>query len=217
MIRCLLLLGAAGCCLMAEELDLPEGMEVDPAESPVGYLKLTANRKFNQEVLVAQANFRARLADILAHADAVEIFLLDPGIGEELPKGQEDKFFPIRPYGHFVKIIERRRLVGEPFEACRRATAELLRVREDSGGAFCHYPIHGVRFLRGDEVVYESSFCWLCQNYYVKFPSDEDGRASWVGIGNEALKGFLNKELPIPREILQRFDPAAKEKQQVPK
>ncbi len=36
---------------------------------------------------------------------------------------------------------------------------------EIDGGAFCHFPIHGVRVYAGDAIIFYSSFCWKCSNF----------------------------------------------------
>lgn len=152
------------------------------------------------------ARYRAKLAEVLKLSDAVEIYRLDFSMADEVPEGKENDFFPIKPYEQMAEILARKCLKGEELEACRKATAELLKVPDDSGGAFCHYPIHAVRFLRGEEIVFESSFCWKCSNYYVTFPNNADGSASWCGIGSDGIQKFLEKHLPIPQSELDRFD-----------
>lgn len=177
-----------------------------PAPTPLEAALSEARSEYYKGEEELAKRYRAKLAEILNLADAVEIYRLDFSMAGEVTEGKENDFFPIKPYGQMSEILARKRLIGRDLEACRKATAELLRVPEDSDSAFCHYPIHGVRFLKGKEVVFESSFCWKCNNYYVTFPNDKEGSASWCGIGSEGIQKFLEKQLPIPQSELERFD-----------
>lgn len=183
-----------------------EPEDVFPAPTPVEKALSEARSDYYKGEEELAKRYRAKLAEILNLADAVEVYRLDFSMAGEVPEGKESGFFPIKPYGKMSEILAGKRLNGEDLEACRKATAELLKVPEDSGGAFCHFPIHGVRFLRGKEIVFESSFCWKCRNYYVTFPNNAEGGASWCGIDSDGIQKFLEKELPIPQSELDRFD-----------
>ena len=183
-----------------------EQEDVFPAPTPVEAALSEARSEYYKGEEELAKRYRAKLAEMLNLADAIEIYRLDFSMAGEVTEGKENDFFPIKPYGQMSEILARKRLNGEDLEACRKATAELLKVPENSGGAFCHYPIHGVRFLRGEEIVFESSFCWKCSNYYVSFPNDKEGSASWCGIDSEGIQKFLEKHLPIPQSELDRFD-----------
>lgn len=182
----------------------PEGLFPEP--TPVETALSEARSEYHEGEQELMKSYRAKLAAILDLADAVEIYRLDFSMAGEVAEGRENDFFPIKPYRKVSEILARKPLAGEDLEACRKATAELLRAPEDSGGAFCHFPIHGVRFLRGEEIVFESSFCWKCGNYYVTFPNNVQGTASWCGIDSDGIEKFLGKQLPIPQSELDRFD-----------
>jgi hypothetical protein len=159
--------------LLGEE---PEG--VFPAPTPVENALSEARADYYKGEEELAKRYRAKLAEILNLADAVEIYRLVFSMAGEVPKGKENDFFPIKPYDQMSEILARKRLNGEDLEACRKATAELLKAPETWSGILCHYPIHGVRFFKGTEVVFESSFCWKCSNYYVTFPNNVEGSAS---------------------------------------
>jgi hypothetical protein len=207
--RCVKLLNLASLflCLplFAEELDLPEDTKPDP-EHLERVQTLSANRKYFKAVEEARGEFRKRLASILDHADSVEIYLLDFSMAkEEGDKEDPDRFF-IRPYNVSSKILARKKISGDGFLPFRKAGAELLVSGVEGGGAFCHYPIHGIRFLKGEDILYQTSLCWHCQNFFVEYPDDED--ASWVGIDSESLKELLSKEMPVPQSEIDRFNEA---------
>jgi hypothetical protein len=60
----------------------------------------------------------------------------------------------------------------------------------------CHYPIHGLRIRAGTKLLFETSICWECNNYY--FTHDRESR--WVSLTDDAneLRKLLNELMPIP-------------------
>ena len=110
------------------------------------------------------------------------------------------------PYKSFSQILQRKKLAGDAVGACRKAVVELLREEDDwGGGAMCHFPIHAVRLFRGDELIFQTSLCWKCDNYFIEYPDDFES-ATWVGFSKTGIETFLNKELPIPKSEIERFD-----------
>jgi hypothetical protein len=88
---------------------------------------------------------------------------------------------------------------------------------EEGRQAACHYPIYGLRFLGGESLLYETSICWLCNNYYAK----SDGGYNWMGFPGDLPKGqpspsatqlrrFLESQIPIPETLARKVqDPSA--------
>ncbi len=188
---------AVTCVMGDDPPPPPTPLEIALSEAKSDYYK-------GEEKLAT--SYRARLADLLSHADSVEIYRLDFSMAGKREEGRESDFFPIKPYGEVSEILARKRLTGEDLNACRKVAGELLRAPETWGGALCHYPSHGVRVLKGKEVVFESSFCWKCSNYYVTFPNNAEGSASWCVIATDGIQRFLEEQLPIPQSELDRFD-----------
>ena len=189
----------------AEELDLPKHYEPDPKRPDIDQ-SFSATRKYYKEKSAIQAKYCSRLADALKHADGVEILLLSFTMVEEVPDGQEDHYFRIKPYKSFSKILVRKRLKGASIATGRAVTVNLLKEQDDlDGGAMCHFPIHGIRLFRGEDIIFKTSICWKCSNYYLEYP-DDFRTASWVGFMGKQLREFLFKELPIPQAELDRFD-----------
>ena len=71
----------------------------------------------------------------------------------------------------------------------------------------CHYPIHGIRFFRGDDFLFGTSICWVCDNYYVEYPDDFES-ATWEGGLSKEFEKFLTTVMPIPEAELKRFKAA---------
>jgi len=189
----------------AEDFNLPEDFVVDPTRPDVPH-SFSATRMYFDEKSGIQAKYRARLADAIKHADGAEILLLNFTPVKEVPEGKEEKYFPILPYGSHTEILDRKRLNAEKLAQCREATVKLLQEENDwGGGAFCHFPIHGIRLFRGEEVIFQTSICWKCINYYIEYPDDFE-TASWVGFEGKLIREFLMSEMPIPKSEVERFE-----------
>ena len=72
-------------------------------------------------------------------------------------------------------------------------------------GAFCHIPTYGIRFYRGEDVIFSVSVCWKCHNFYLPTVDPESGQPSVKLYGfddNAAAKRLLNdlrRLVPHPR------------------
>lgn len=199
----LLLLLLIPAFLHADELDLPEGFEPD-ANRPDVPLSFSATRKYLKEKEQIQTKYRERFADALKHTDGAEILLLSFTLERGIPEGAEEDYLLISPYGSYSKVLHRKKLTGQSLTQCRDLTGKLLR-EPYLAGPLCHFPIHGVRLYRGEELIFETSLCWHCSNYFLEYPDDYD-EASWVGFGSDELERFLKTELPIPQSEIDRFN-----------
>jgi hypothetical protein len=166
------------------------------------------DRSFIDGLFKLQAAYRKSLAGVLASADKVEVFLLDFEMQDadayrvvgwdSLPPA----FFPIPPYGSKSKILQQKTLSPDQIQKLLPVLQENVGVEANHGGAFCHYPIHGVRLWSGEKLVFQSSFCWACQNFYVMYP---DRDAGWVGVSTKELEKVMEELMPIPQKELERF------------
>jgi hypothetical protein len=75
-----------------------------------------------------------------------------------------------------------------------------LKLAEPSG-VLCHYPIHGIRVWKGEEILLQSSICWHCGNMGFDYP---DG-AGFITIEMRELKQICDELLPIPEKEIERF------------
>jgi hypothetical protein len=194
-----------GPAMADEQLDLPKDVKPDP-EHPERALGLSANRKYFKGRRVLQADYRDRLAGMIPYANQIELYLLDFELPEKSTKIKEEESFPILPYQKSSRILKRAKLKGDTAKECKLHFGRLLRTREDfGGGAWCHFPIHGVRFHKDDDYLFGTSICWACSNYYIQYPDDPDDSATWVGLSDEGLETFLKRQMPVPESELKRF------------
>jgi hypothetical protein len=170
---------------------------------------LAAEKKFDEAKEKARLAYRKELADVLALADKIEVYLLDfemegtDASFSEWHTRLDEGEFPIIPYGEISKILKTVVLTAEQ----RQEFLPLLQKEvgfqgEDSGGAFCHFPIHGVRVSSGDKILYQSSFCWHCGNFSMTYP---DG-STWCGLSDRAIAAAFGKLMPIPQSEIDRFE-----------
>lgn len=165
------------------------------------------SRFFHAEAKI-EADFRKDLAAALALGDRVDVFLLDFEM-EDTPSDflfwdtrLEDHEFPILPYGKKSKVLKQMTLTEEQRAELLPPLQKVVGLEKDNyGGAFCHFPIHGVRVFSGDKVIFHSSFCWACSNFAVNYPDEP----AWVAIFGNELYEVISRLMPVPASELERF------------
>jgi hypothetical protein len=187
----------------------------DP-ESPSGTDVLTAAEEvYRNGKKIIQAKFRKELARSITMATSGQACLLDfepstPPKDLDL-EAQEKDWFPIVPYQVQSKILKAVDLQPEQQKKAASLMAGVLNNAVPDGGAFCHYPIHGLRFYRDKWDYYFTSFCWVCSNFFIQFP-DDHMTATWLGLPpDDGLEKWLKALLPIPQGELKRFKEQYKE------
>jgi hypothetical protein len=104
----------------------------------------------------------------LPEFDKIRIYALS-----EQPHEGDDGF-PIRPDENRVcKILAEVEVTGKQAAKICEIWRTLI---NDPSQAFCHGPPYGFRFYKGDEMVFETSMCWTCHNFY---GPDENGKQVW--------------------------------------
>lgn len=181
----------------AKQIPIPPNKALDA--------KGEATTQFFESMQKVRDEYRKNLAKAVEMSDEVHVYLLDHKPIEKVPDGESDLYFPIKPYEAHSKILKTKKLEGKDIAECNKATAVFLD-SPDEPGAFCHLPIHGLRFRLKGELVFETSICWMCSNYYVEYPDDFMDGATWVGIGDWGLNKFLNKVMPIPQSEKDRAE-----------
>jgi hypothetical protein len=179
------------------------------AESEVEKQLSETESRFYEAKSKIQSDYRRDLAAVLAKGDRIDVYLLDFET-EDTPSDflfwdtrlEEDEF-PIIPYGSKSKILKRSTLSAEQKLEFMPKLQEVVGIQgEIDGGAFCHFPIHGVRVYAGDTIIFQSSFCWKCNNFSVSYPD----RPAWVAIRGAGLFEVFSKLMPIPQSELDRFN-----------
>jgi hypothetical protein len=173
----------------------------------ISAIRTDAERKRFEAIDKAQRAFRVAVAKTFQFADRVEVFLLDHSIGTDAaykPKNGEEAF-PIRPYNKETKILKTRKVPAKEIPKWCAAIAKTITTEKGGGGVLCHFPIHGLRIYARNELLFETSICWHCRNYYFE---DE-----WKGLSEDAkdLRALLDDFMPVPEKEKARF-PGSKPK-----
>jgi hypothetical protein len=130
----------------------------------------------------------------LPRCDRVDILRLEENIDWDATSG-----FPIRPYKKFAKVLDTKTLSEPDAESIaaiwRSQTFEVP--GQHHFQALCHDPVYALRFYRGNSVIFETSICFHCSNFFVTYK----GEPHWWGFDTstpaaETLLNRLRKELP---------------------
>ena len=151
------------------------------------------------------AKYRKGFAEAIISADKVSIHLVKFDSGEKINSyldlfDDTDDKIVISPYESHVDIISSKTLKEEDKARFLKMFSSQVSKNEHSGGAMCHFPIHGVKIFKDDQIIYQGTFCWVCHNFGISYPIGTD----WLDTSKD-LKEFFNKQLPIPKEELARF------------
>ncbi|MEM9235715.1 MAG: hypothetical protein AAGB14_02990, partial [Verrucomicrobiota bacterium] len=150
-----------------------------------------------------EAKYRISKARLIKKADRVIIYLVDfDGIKDAEIEvfGDDEDEISVAPYGGETRVLKSKEVVGEERKTLLAALGDQIAKPDHSGGAFCHYPIHGIRVYSGEEVLHEGTFCWVCSNFSFSYPQG----ASWLDT-TPRLKEVFTSLLPIPQKELDRF------------
>ena len=166
---------------------------------------------YHEDIQTAERNYRVAISKALTEAVTVEIYLLDfetkdvQGAREDFAwfDKLEEAQFPIIPYYASSKILKRKKLTAEETKLLLPSLQAVVGVEENDGGAMCHFPIHGIRVRSEFKVIFESSFCYHCSNFYTLYPSY---LAGWTSVSSKEFKKVMEQLMPIPQAEKDRFD-----------
>lgn len=189
--------------LLAAAADAEEGARSQAAAQRLQ----TAALKFEEDLDRAKADYRQRISKALETADKIEIFLLEfdslkpaPDDDVRFDAADDDGRFPVLPYKARAKVLEHRTLTKAERGELLLLLREVVGKTKDPGGSFCHLPIHGLRAFEGETLLFESSFCYVCQNFYVRYPTE----ARWFGLEAKPFEAAMKKLMPIPPSEIER-------------
>ncbi|MEO0414363.1 MAG: hypothetical protein AAF226_05370 [Verrucomicrobiota bacterium] len=166
----------------------------------VGQESPTPEETFRESIDQAQKTYRASYGKILEQADRVEVFLVD---FDNLIKGNpfSGEGILIEPYSKRAKILQQKSVdSADDRKKLLKALSTQIAKPEHTGGAFCHFPIHGIKIYSNDRVLHEGTFCWVCGNFSFSYPQGSD----WLDV-NAELREILSTLMPIPQSELDRF------------
>lgn len=195
--------------------------EVSHRDGPMDKV-YAADRAFFDSYQKTQVDYRHNIAELLRTTDpkllSVEIFLLDFDL-QETPDfispfgGEADaEYFSIAAYRKNARVLKKRKLNREEWLSLRDSLAQVVGTKNTEGGAFCHFPIHGIKIRLGyldregnlveGRDLLENSFCYECANFSQTYPIG----GGFVGIENgEAFQKIMERLMPIPEAEIQRF------------
>ena len=123
-----------------------------------------------------------RVTKSLPKCDRIEIFHLTGNEPDGLIAVDASNGFPIRPYNNYARIRGQTTLAGVD----ATAFASLWRAQTFGRNyqALCHQPAYGFRYYSGSKLIYETSICFKCSNFYYPIFGD----AGWHGFDTESTK-----------------------------
>jgi hypothetical protein len=176
-------------------------------QTVVEHQQASAKSRFLDGTEALRLVYRQSLSKQIQSVTRGEIFLLDFQAQSEKWNDLSEalfpdtKIFPIRPYAVATRILKRHNLSAHELSQVLAVLPKTI-ADENREGSFCHYPIHGIRLYDGDTMLFETSICYHCRNFYVTFP---DGQSNWVGLHGDQLQEVLTRIMPIPEAEAQRF------------
>ncbi|HEX2749588.1 MAG TPA: hypothetical protein VHM91_16380 [Verrucomicrobiales bacterium] len=200
---------AASFARAVEKSAAPSGPS-ETSEDPAVEELNKAERAYQKALEAAKAGHRKSIARMLALADRVEGCLLDFDVSAEGDwkemRTDSKEWFVIAAAQAKTKILKSIVLKPEQVAGVVKAMSATLRSEDAGEGALCHFPIHGLRFFKGEVLLYYTSLCWLCGNYFVVYP-DYTGIGYWHGLGDGGrdLEKLMKTALPVPDEEMKRF------------
>lgn len=167
-----------------------------------------ANEAYGKARNVADEAYRKELAEAIAGAGQVEVCLLEALVVDRVPEAGSDgdwvkrlpaDRFPIFPYMGSVEILKRRLLIPGEIAALMPSLRSTIAITAEeeakAGSALCHDPIHGLRVMEGDRVMFQTSVCYRCNNFSMIYP---DGRAEFYALTSPEFRKVMELLMPIP-------------------
>lgn len=102
----------------------------------------------------------------------------------------------------FADVVSRVTIEGKK---CKEITDAWRSLTFQPNGAMCHTPPYGVQFYRDNKMLFETTVCWECNNFYLPEIDPETGEMKLLlyGFKNDSrarkLLSIFQKQLPIPK------------------
>jgi len=170
-----------------------------PKKDPPDIMAAWATYYKTKEAAIAE--YRKTLAQILGTGDRIEIYLLNwqarvpPAKSWELAEPNvPENYFPALSFKELVPIVDRKMLEGPEMKRLLSRLQVNLAEQDPGMGARCHYPAHGIRVWRGEDLLFRNTICFQCSNIYVDVMGEQD----LVGLTDPTLQDVMLAHLPIP-------------------
>lgn len=156
--------------------------------------------KAEEELRKAHVAYQTSFAEAITHATHVEVYLLDAAERKKADPFDDSpkEFFPVLPYESVVRIKQTKKLTPEELQLLMPALKVTLTPARGGKSFLCHDPIHGIRVWDDGELVFQTSVCYTCNNFYRSQPG---GDAFWVPLPNTQLQEVMEKLMPIPETV----------------
>lgn len=133
------------------------------AESEIDAKLDAASTEYLNESQKVEAAYRKSFSKAIASATRIEVYLLDFEMTKVADRdtdrdgdwaiGMPEDQFPIIPYEKQAKILKLKALTADEVKLLLPALQRTIAVEDGEGGAFCHFPIHGIRVWKHEEEV----------------------------------------------------------------
>ncbi|MGV3664199.1 MAG: hypothetical protein ACO1TE_28760 [Prosthecobacter sp.] len=182
------------------------------AESEIDAKLDAARTEYFNESQKVEAAYRKSLSQALSSATRIEVCLLEFEMTKvketdhdgDWALGMPEDQFPIIPYGKQSKILKRKVLTADEVQLLLPGLQRTIAVEKGAGGAFCHFPVHGIRvWNHDDQIVFQTSICHHCGNFYMTYPF---GGVAWTPLSDTAFGEVLEKLMPVPQTEKDKFD-----------
>ena len=174
-----------------------------------------------EKILRASVAHVTRLAytESFPDIDRIELFTLSSDFDGKLPPAEKpkpeqmskDKFllrsFDGSPLGTENPYMDVQTHVTIKAERSKEIVSTWRKLKFRPNGAFCHAPPYGVRFYKDNVLIFETTICWKCHNFFVPDYDPETGEVKMVIYGfddnanSRKLLSLFQRALPLkPKE-----------------
>lgn len=117
----------------------------------------------------SERDYRVAVAGMFPFADRVEVFLLDSTIGRDsaFKLQQDDERFHIRPLMKKTKVLKKATVPAEKIKTWCDAVAKVITSDKVAEEEPRHSPLYGIRIHARGELLFETSFSWHSETYFV--------------------------------------------------
>ena len=155
---------------------------------------------YYNKLLKIQEQYRKGLAKLVLDADKVELSIVS--FDKKVSDVFDTEKYVWTSGSDSTPIISSKQLTKAEVKEVTIAFSKRLKsvTRDDISAIDCHYPIHGLKIWKGDKLIYEGTFCWVCLNFMLQYPLGSNDISA-----SGDLKKIFNRLLPIPKNELDRF------------